>query len=61
MTQKYALKCSCLHINYLMTCMQTALLFNLLHHQDHASCVDLVVTHRVLPLEMIEKLAKGGQ
>ena len=61
MPRKYALKCSCLHINYLMTCMQTALLFNLLNYQEHATCFDLILTHRTLALEMIENIAQRGQ
>ena len=55
-TRKYALKFSCLHINYLMACMHLALAFNLLNHQNHADCIALLSTHRTLALDMINKL-----
>ena len=60
-TRKYALKFSCLHVSYLMACMQLALVFDLLNYQDHDSCVDLIFTHRTLALEMIDSLATRAQ
>ena len=53
MSRKYALNCSCLHITYLIDCLHLALIFDLLNHQDHSSCVDLIMDHRNLALEMI--------
>ena len=60
-SRKYALECSCLYINYLMACMQSALFFNILGHQDHASCAGLVSTHNIMALKMIETLARRNQ
>ena len=54
---KYALKCSCLHVNYLIACMQLALVFDLLKYQDHARCLDFILTHRELASQMISKLS----
>ena len=57
-TRKYAsLNCSCLHMNYLLGCIRFSLLFTILKHQDHATCIDLISTHRKLALEMIDNLA----
>lgn len=50
--RKYGLKCSCFHMEYLIGCMRFALVFDLLNHQDHSKCVDLIETHRDLVLEM---------
>ena len=54
-TRKYALKYSCLHISYLISCMHFALEFDLLSNQEHSKCVDLLLTHRDLVMNMIEK------
>ena len=55
-TRKYALKFSCLHIDYLIACMHLTLAFNLLNHQNHANCIALLLNHRTLALDMINKL-----
>ena len=57
-TLKYFLNCSCLHVNYLIACMQLALVFDLLNHQDHVSCVNLILAHRELALKMIYNLSR---
>ena len=58
-TRKYALKCSCLHIDYLIACIQTALIYELLNHRDHAICIDLLLTHRKKALNMIDNLVRN--
>ena len=58
---KYALKCSCLHMDYLIGCMRFALLFDLLSYQDHTSCVDLIYTHREVAFGMIGNLTRRAQ
>ena len=59
--RKHALDCSCMHLDYLLGCMRFSLLFNLLNHQDHAVCIDLMSTHRAMALEMIGSLAKRAK
>ena len=59
--RKYALECSCRHMDYLIGCMRLALLFDLLNHQEHTKCIALIITHHELALEMIDNLASKVQ
>ena len=59
--RELSLKCSCLHMDYLIGCMRFAQLFKLLNHQNHASCIELIFTHRRLASETIYKNVRGAQ